>query len=407
MVFRPERIAILKSPCFYQLISKHHDEGSVVRARLSVVSRRGKGASKMRWIGVWWRQPDHYDWLSDYLAARGLKPFVRYILVAILATLVAATLLMLTSPSGPHTVPQRAVAVGVIVSLSAVALVWLLSWPTRVQSEIFSIAGALGIATICVIESDPRSGLLGCAAFGGLAGYVAFFHSARHLVFTVITALGTAVVCAARIAVAGDASMAAANLLVLSAGILAVPFCGQILVHWLSIDALKSSTDPLTGLRNRRGFYRSASRLLAANERALCLSVVMVDLDHFKRINDTYGHATGDRILVAVADNLRRIGGDGTVVARVGGEEFLVAETIGTREALTIAETLRLAIAATPWGVTASLGVSGIRLSSGNENLDRQTIERLVETADAAMYEAKRAGGNQVRHVDVPAPRNR
>jgi diguanylate cyclase (GGDEF)-like protein len=361
----------------------------------------------MHWIGVWWRQPDHYDWLSDYLGTRGLKPFVRYLLVAILANLAAATLLMLTSPSGPQTPPQRAIAVGVIVSLPAMALVWLLSWPTRVQSQLFSMAGALGIAAICVIESDPRSGMLGCAAFGGLAGYVAFFHSARHLVFTLVTALATAAVCAVRIALAGDASMAAAKLMVLSGGILAVPFCGQILVHWLSVDALKSSTDPLTGLRNRRGFYRSASKLLAANNRAQCLSVLMVDLDNFKRINDTYGHATGDRMLVAVADNLRRIGGDGTVIARVGGEEFLVAETIGTQKALETAEALRLAIAATPWGVTASLGVSGIRLSSANENLDRQTIERLVETADAAMYEAKRAGGNQVRHVDVPAPRKR
>jgi hypothetical protein len=69
------------------------------------------------------------------------------------------------------------------------ALVWLLSWPTRLQSQMFSITGALGIAAICVIESDPRSGMLGCAAFGGLAGYVAFFHSARLLVFTLGSAL--------------------------------------------------------------------------------------------------------------------------------------------------------------------------------------------------------------------------
>ena len=361
----------------------------------------------MHWIGVWWRQPDHYDWLSDYLAARGLKLFVRYLLVAILATLAAATLLMLISPSGPQTPTRRAVAVVVIVSLAAMALVWLLSWPTRVQSQMFSIMGALGIAVTCVIESDPRTGMLGCAAFGGLAGYVAFFHSARHLVVTLGTALGTAAVCAARIAVAGDASMAVAKLLVLSAGILAVPVCGQMLVHWLSVDALKSSTDPLTGLRNRRGFYRSASKLVAAEKRALCLSVLMVDLDNFKRINDTYGHATGDRMLVAVADSLRRIGGGGTVVARVGGEEFLVAETIGTEEALLTAEAMRLAIAATPWSVTASLGVSSIRLTSGNENLHRQIIERLVEAADAAMYEAKRAGGDQVRHAEIPLPRRR
>ena len=94
-------------------------------------------------------------------------------------------------------------------------------------------------------------------------------------------------------------------------------------------------------------------------------------------------------------------------IARVGGEEFLVAEHNGTREALQTAEAMRLAIAATPWGVTASLGVSSIRLSPEHQNLDRQIIERLVEVADAAMYESKRAGGNQVRHVDIAAPRRR
>lgn len=361
----------------------------------------------MHWIGVWWRQPDHYDWLSDYLAARGLKPFVRFLLVTILATLVVATLLMLGSPSGPQTLARRAVAVVFIVGLAGMALVWALGWPTRVQSQVFSVAGTLGIAATCLIESDPRSGMLGCAAFGGLAGYVAFFHSARLLVFTLDAALGTAAVCAARIAVAGDASMAAAKLLVLSAGILAVPFCGQILVHWLSVDALKSSTDPLTGLRNRRGFYRSASRLLSTNTRAPCLSVLMVDLDNFKRINDTYGHATGDRILVAVADNLRRISDGTTVIARVGGEEFLVAETLAAEDALQTAEAMRLAIAATPWGVTASLGVSSSRLPPDKAHLDRQLVERLVEAADCAMYEAKRAGGNQVRHADIPVPPGR
>ncbi|QNI09059.1 GGDEF domain-containing protein [Mycobacterium kubicae] len=360
----------------------------------------------MRSIGVWWRQPDHYDWLSEYLAARGLQPFVRYLLVAILTTLAAATSLMLVSPSGPQTQVARGIAVAVVVCLAAMALVWLLSWPTPIQSKLFSIVGAAGIALICVIERDPRSGMLGCAAFGGLAGYVAFFHSARLLVATLATGLGTAAVCAARIAVAGDASMAAAKLLVLSAGILAVPVCGQVLVHWLSVDALKSSTDPLTGLRNRRGFYRAASKLVASDGPTVCLSVAMVDLDNFKRFNDTHGHATGDRMLVAVADTLRNIGGAQTVIARVGGEEFLVAETTAGKDVLRTAEAIRAAIAATSWGVTASLGVSSVQLPSHDKS-GRQVIERLVEAADTAMYVAKRAGGNQVRHAVLPVPLHR
>jgi diguanylate cyclase (GGDEF)-like protein len=354
----------------------------------------------MHRIRVWWRQPDHYDWLSDYLAARGLKPFVRSLLVAILTTLVVATVLMLSSPAGPQASTQRVAAMVAIVILAGIALVYLLRWPTRGQSQIFSSVGTLGIAAISVLENDPRSGMLGCAAFGGLAGYVAFFHSARLLVFTLGTASVAAAICAVRIALNSDALMAAADWLVLSAGILAVPFCGQVLVHWLSVDALKSSTDPLTGLRNRRGFYRTAPKLLTAAERPACLSVLMIDLDHFKRINDTYGHATGDRILVAVADNLRQIRDGKAVIARVGGEEFLVAESVGTKEALQNAEAMRAAIAATPWDVTASLGVSSTNLSTDTETLSPKIIQSLVEAADAAMYEAKRAGGNQVRMSD-------
>ena len=359
----------------------------------------------MRWIIVWWRQPDHYDWLSEYLAARGLKSFIRYLMVAILATLAVATLLLLISPSGPRLGTQHAIAMTVIFSLIAIALVWLVTWPTQLQSQLFSIVGAVGIAAVCLIEGDSRTGILGCAAFGGLSGYVAFFHSARMLVFTLGTAVTTAGLCAARIASAGDAPMAMAGLLLLGAGILTVPVCGQILVHWLSVDALKSSTDPLTGLRNRRGFYRSASKLLSADSGAQHLSVSMIDLDSFKRINDTYGHATGDRILVAVADSLRQFGSGGTVIARVGGEEFLIAHHADGHQALQVAEAIRLMIAAAPWGVTASLGVSTIRLSPRDDTLNRQIIEDLVESADTAMYEAKRAGGNQIRHASDPVPR--
>lgn len=361
----------------------------------------------MHWIGVWWRQPDHYEWLSDYLAARRLKPFVRYLLVTILLTLAAATSLMLTSPSGPSTRVDHAVAIGFAVGMSGLAAVWVLRWPTRTQSRAFSVVGSLGIAAVCLVEHDPRSGMLGCAAFGGLAGYVAFFHSARLLVFTLGTALGTAAACAVRIAAAGDASMAAAKLMLLSAGILAVPFCGQILVHWLSVDALKSSTDPLTGLRNRRGFYRSACKLLAVEHRVRCLSVLMLDLDGFKGINDTYGHATGDRILVAVADQLRSTSDGGMVLARVGGEEFLVAAAVDTPKALETAEAMRRAIAATPWAVTASFGVSSVRVPPEADGAERTIVEQLVEAADGAMYEAKRAGGNRVRHAGSALPPRR
>ncbi len=126
----------------------------------------------------------------------------------------------------------------------------------------------------------------------------------------------------------------------------------------------------------------------------------MLDPDRFKQVNDIRGHTTGDRILVAVADKLRRTTRGRAVVARVGGEEFLIAETTAPGLAQTIAERLRHQVAAIPTGATASVGVASIRRVNVGDSETRAVIEHLVDAADAAMYEAKRAGGNQTRQAE-------
>lgn len=357
----------------------------------------------MRQLLLWWRQPDHFDWLSDYLAARSLTSATRYVLAAILAMLAMATFLMMLSPSGPQNTSQKIVSIAVMAGLSAIAAGYAWRWPTRRQSQLASVAGTLFIAAACLADSDPRAGMLGCTAFIGLAGYIGFFHCARYLSLTLTISLVTAAICAVRIAVAGDPAMALSKLLVMGGGILAVPFCGQVLVHWLSVDALKSSTDALTGLRNRRGFHRAASDLItgAAGDPERSITVVMIDLDAFKAVNDAYGHTVGDMTLIAVADSLRRASPEDAVVGRIGGEEFLVAEITPAGKADDTAERLRTAIATMSWNVTASLGVSSIGLVEVTGNI-RELISGLIAAADAAMYEAKRAGGNQISHADTP-----
>lgn len=357
----------------------------------------------MRRLGQWWRQPDHYEWLSDYLAVRGLTTPIRCILAGVLSTLALTTLLMMFSASGPRETAPRVVSIAVIAGFLGIAAAYLRRWPDRNESRLLSVAGVVGIALSCLVDSDPRAGLLGCVAFIGLAGYVGFFHCAHYLSLTVVISIATAVVCAARLGANGEPVMAVSQLLLTGSGILVVPFCGQVLVNWLSVDALKSSTDALTGLRNRRGFHRSASDLVAnaIGDPERCFIVVMADLDAFKQANDTYGHAAGDMILVEVADSLLRASGASAVVGRIGGEEFLVAEIMPHGEAAATAERLRAAIASTSWNITASLGVSSIGLTCiGVES--RELISGLIAAADKAMYEAKRAGGNQIRYSDVP-----
>lgn len=357
----------------------------------------------MRGIRLWWRQPDHYEWLSGYLAARGLTAVTRYILAAILTLLAVSTALMRLSPAGPDDPAERVTSAVVVAVLAVVAVGYLRRWPDRRRSQAYSVLGTVALSAACLADSDPRAGMLGCAAFIGLAGYVGFFHCARYLTLTLGISLATVTVCAARIAMDGDPAMAVSKLMVMSGGIIAVPFCGQVLVHWLSVDALRSSTDALTGLRNRRGFHRAARELLtgAAGDPDRCFTVVMIDLDAFKQANDTYGHAVGDTILIAVADSLRAAGGEDAVLGRIGGEEFLVATCTPQGRDGDMAERLRTGIAGTPWQVTASLGVASIGLTRVAGQA-RELIEGLITAADTAMYEAKRAGGNQIRHSEAP-----
>lgn len=161
----------------------------------------------------------------------------------------------------------------------------------------------------------------------------------------------------------------------------------------------QSTTDYLTGLRNRRAFMATGhDRLLQARRYGFDVAVVLLDIDWFKQLNDNHGHAAGDRALQAVAQVLRSRLRDTDLAARIGGEEFVVLLTHCPPEAaVQFAQRLREAIGALvvelPDGVvvrlTASLGVADSR--SGGLDL-----EALLSAADAAMYDAKNAGRDQV-----------
>ena len=160
-----------------------------------------------------------------------------------------------------------------------------------------------------------------------------------------------------------------------------------------------STTDPVTGLRNRRYVTEFLSlELLRAARYKTPLAVLMLDLDHFKRINDTYGHRVGDTVLQAVAEVLRGTLRATDVAGRYGGEEFLVvlpqtdlqgAAVLGERVRAAIEQTTIPVEGAEPLSVTVSIGVAA--LGDG-----ACSAEQLVERADAALYAAKDAGRNRV-----------
>lgn len=159
-----------------------------------------------------------------------------------------------------------------------------------------------------------------------------------------------------------------------------------------------SLTDPLTGLRNRRGFEGDARQSIEIAIRyKKPLSVLMLDIDHFKKVNDTYGHAKGDKVLVRIALVCRQVMRSTDLIARFGGEEFcpLFPETTA-ENAMLLAERMRLAIYAErfesdaqSFSVTVSIGISEC-IGSGD------SLEKLLVRSGEALYKAKNTGRNRV-----------
>jgi diguanylate cyclase (GGDEF)-like protein len=163
-----------------------------------------------------------------------------------------------------------------------------------------------------------------------------------------------------------------------------------------------ATTDGLTGVRNRRHLHEELkSALSLAGRRCLPLSLVMLDVDHFKAYNDAHGHPAGDEALRAVATILRQGVRQYDTVARYGGEEFaILLPATDADAARALAERLRAAIAGHAWPlrrVTASFGVA--TMTPGTT-----TASALLDAADGALYQSKRRGRNQVHHHDDLAP---
>jgi diguanylate cyclase (GGDEF)-like protein len=169
---------------------------------------------------------------------------------------------------------------------------------------------------------------------------------------------------------------------------------------------LLSTTDGLTQIGNRAYFDAAAlTELRRAERQKGSMSIILLDIDHFKRINDTFGHLAGDACLRALADMLRpRIDRAGDILARYGGEEFIIALTgVDLKGSIAVAEELRKAtdrlrveFEGKPLRFTASFGVVSAVPQAA------LALEDLVAAADRALYCAKHDGRNCVRHAPPP-----
>jgi len=183
--------------------------------------------------------------------------------------------------------------------------------------------------------------------------------------------------------------------------LVAIGFLASVLIEYQQYLSHLATEDPLTRLLNRRGLESALYISLAhAARQGLPTAAIMVDIDHFKKVNDSFGHNTGDQVIRQVAEILRQTTRTSDVVARTGGEEYLlVLPATSLDAARTLAERIRLAIGERPLvvdhqriPVTVSLGVAGA--------MGEVDLNKLSQEADRAMYLAKRGGRNRVASVE-------
>jgi diguanylate cyclase len=173
----------------------------------------------------------------------------------------------------------------------------------------------------------------------------------------------------------------------------------ELLTRQLEQAKTEALLDPLTGLKNRRGFELAVNELGAAGSPFKDAALVLADIDHFKQINDKHGHLLGDKILRAIGQTLQSNIKGRDIAARPGGDEFaILLQQTPLTGARALAEQIRAAVAAgrirradskqQPGSVTLSIGVA----VGGSDD----TLESMLARADAALYAAKRSGRNRV-----------
>jgi len=327
------------------------------------------------------------------IALRGIAPDL--ISVVLANVLVLASFLFVLRGVAPARGQRSNVFGWSVVAVSALLLSYFtyMQPDTRIRIVIVSVA-------IAILMVRPVIALI--AAVPGV--------SRRARIFTAVCLAGVGIVMLVRAVLttkwgssadllAPDFVQFASNLLF---GVFAV--LATLGVVWVEIEQLRADLahlamiDPLTAILNRRAFMLEYERELSRCKREkTALALAIFDLDHFKDVNDTYGHLVGDKVLRAVADTLRASLRGHDVLGRYGGEEFaLLMPRTDRAAAMAGTERARLAVGERPIEagrlsipITVSAGVAAY-------GIDGADWESLLRSADAALYEAKESGRNRV-----------
>jgi diguanylate cyclase (GGDEF)-like protein len=352
----------------------------------------------------WWSEPVDYAAQVQYFTKRSKSGPIQ-VLIGMGTGFNGVLSMLILLPSARTPASQIAVAVFAVLQLFW-GWVWCYRpWPSRQVSLAFVSSADIAIAAVAVLDTNWLLGLFAFNAFAMLSVLLMFFDGPKVLTGHIVWILLVTAAFAVQVSIAAhlNALAVTAKALVLVAPVVMTPLGIQLGIWALRNDANESVTDPLTGLLNRRGLHLHIGELLrAATPMASEVAATVVDLDRFKAINDTFGHTTGDEVLIRCARRITRVVSSSALVARIGGEEFVVVDLAGPGQAERSADRIRDAIAApAEHAITASVGVTSLAIASfAADGVDPvQLLETIVERADHAMFDAKRDGGNSTVHV--------
>jgi diguanylate cyclase (GGDEF)-like protein len=351
------------------------------------------------------RSDDQYYWLTAFLAAAGMRTAASRTIAAIILTLGAIPLILMLTPQGPRGLSGQILAAGVAVGCGLMGWRWLRPWwPSSTGSKLCGVAGAACISVACLIQANPLVGLLGATAFAVLNAITALLHSGRLLWVTATVTGVTVAVLAVRLAQT-DAALAVGGVVIVVVLNVFVVVAVRMAMRLVGARMAVPEVEPLTGLFTRRAFEEQFAKLIGSRSRDddRYLIVLIANLDGFSVVTDLGGAAAPNRARVAVGQRLRETVRRDAVVAHVGDCEFLVADLFPRADPSPLAERVRGAITSAPLRLSASVGVVSTPLSPLVTVAPAELLDELLGVATAAMNEARREGGNQIRQVVSPA----
>lgn len=316
-----------------------------------------------------------------------------------MATVIIGLIGFLSAPTKEY--DGIGVVVVVLVSLTTfpVSLRWFIGgWPTPKALVAYVVYADVSIAACLLLKQDLLTAIGGTVLFAVVTMFaviavrppVYWMHMAAQVVVLVIVSVRAALNDAASVWVVAAHTLTMLLMFV-------APMILVIYVNELRSRAQESLVDPLTGLRNRRGLFAAVETVFTnlQNDRSVEMSAVVLDVDGMKHVNDTFGHHTGDAVLVDLAQHLRAVTANKWVVARLGGDEFAC---VSVAEPGTLEPDIDAVVAA----LSDTRVMSGLSVSVGSATTEthletsEQAVLLLLRTADAEMYRVKSAR----RHTD-------